>query len=940
MEYLYGRHFFSLILILLFSIWLIAQRATRDKELRYFWLTVISCLLLVLQDLAETYASEDPGLRFWRTLLSVAGYFLRSTASVGLVLVVCKPEQRKKTIWIPCIINLLVCSTAFFTDIAFGFDENYSFYRGPLGYVAFIVPVLYLIAILWLTFRRYGDSGRKTEQLIIFTGAGICLLSTILDALHGGVRLHESILISSIFFYMFLRSYDIRRDSLTRLLNRQSLYDDCEIHKKEITAVASLDMNGLKILNDTQGHHAGDTALRKIGERILETSTPQMRTYRIGGDEFIMLFSGMDENMVCETINKIRKAVDDIGYSISAGYAMREKDEDMESLIRRSDMKMFEYKAQYYRDQRHDRRHGRRDNNDPSATEVKKKTLEDSPYPVAVYQFANHRVVPLAVSDGFCRLFGYSTRDQAMFVLDREMVQDMHPDDQERFSGAILRFSEGTEDLDIVYRTRAGMPSGYRVIHARGAHIHTGTDSRIAYVWYMDENIYVEGDEAAGTQISQALNRALHEESILHAAHFDELTGLPNLTWFFRLCDAEKEKSLSEGNHWHLLYIDMNGMKHFNHRYGFAEGDKLLKALAEVLVNIFGKEHCCHISAGRFVVCTSEHESEGRIRQLFSQIQQLNGGRTLPIRVGIYSTEMEDVPASSAFDRARMACDAIRISDSSDYGFYSTDLRNEERRHQYLVDNIDKAIEEKWIQAYYQPIMRSSDETVCDEEALARWIDPIEGFLPPVEFVPYLEKAGLIYKLDLCVLEQVLDKIRKLEAAGKTAVPQSINLSRSDFETCDIVEEIRRRVDDAGINRSMITIEITESIIGSDFDFMKEQIVRFRDLGFPVWMDDFGSGYSSLDVLQSIPFDLIKFDMSFMRKLDEGERGKIILTQMMNMASSLHVDTVCEGVETETQVRFLQKIGCSKMQGYYFGKPAPFELNPEEPKSNDESLNE
>ena len=106
---------------------------------------------------------------------------------------------------------------------------------------------------------------------------------------------------------------------------------------------------------------------------------------------------------------------------------------------------------------------------------------------------------------------------------------------------------------------------------------------------------------------------------------------------------------------------------------------------------------------------------------------------------------------------------------------------------------------------------------------------------------------------------------------------------------------------------------------------MKEQVERFRKLGFPVWMDDFGSGYSSLDVLQSMKFDLIKFDMSFMRKLDEGSEGKAILTEMMRLATSLGLDTVCEGVETEAQVQFLREIGCSKVQGYYYSKPIPFE---------------
>ena len=930
MDYLLGRHFISLALILLFAIWLIAQRATRDKELRYFWLTLICCFFLILEDLFETSASLDPSLRFWRTLLSVAGYFLRSAATVGLVLVVCRPEQRRKTLWLPCLLNLLLCSTAFFTDLVFGFNEDYVFYRGPLGFVPFVVPLFYLGVLLWLTFRHFGDNGRKADQLILLPCAVLCLVSAGLDATRGGVRLHEAIMISCIFFYVFLRSYDVRRDSLTLLLNRQSLYEDCESLDKNICAAASLDMNGLKTINNAEGHRAGDEALKKIGETILATLDANMRAYRIGGDEFVILFSDMDEITVREKINRIRKSLEESGCSLSAGYVMREENEDPESLLRRSDLKMFENKALYYKDRRHDRRQDRRGGSDASVTEITKRKLEESPQPVAVCRFRDHGTEVLTVSDGFCRLFGFPDRAQALSVMEHDITGNAHPDDLDRLSGAILRFSSGKEYLDVVYRIRADLKTGWRVVHARGSLLHTSDDTRIAYVWFMDEGVYIEGEEASGTTINRALNKALHEESILHATHFDPLTGLPNLAWFFQLTDAGKEKLFAEGKQGCLLYMDLNGMKYFNHRYGFAEGDALLRSFAEILVKIFGREKCCHIAADRFVTSAPADEAESMVQRLFGEAERMNGGRTLPVRIGIYSTEMELVPVSSAFDRAKMACDAIRKSDSSGFNYYSTELRDEAKRHQYLTENIDKAIEERWIQAYYQPIIRSSDETLCDEEALARWIDPVEGFLSPASFVPLLEKAGLIYKLDLCVLDQTLEKIKLLEKAGQRVVPQSINLSRADFDACDIVQEIRRRVDAAGVSRSMITIEITESIIGSDFNFMKEQITRFQSLGFPVWMDDFGSGYSSLDVLQSIPFDLIKFDMSFMRKLHEGERGKIILTEMMKMASLLQVDTICEGVEAEEQVRFLQKIGCAKLQGYYFGKPAPF-VPPEEP---------
>lgn len=246
-------------------------------------------------------------------------------------------------------------------------------------------------------------------------------------------------------------------------------------------------------------------------------------------------------------------------------------------------------------------------------------------------------------------------------------------------------------------------------------------------------------------------------------------------------------------------------------------------------------------------------------------------------------------------------------------------------KQQYILDNFDRALQEKWIAVYYQPIVRSVNGCICDEEALARWIDPVKGFLSPADFIPVLEESKQIYKLDLYVLDQILVDIKFMAEQGYYVVPQSLNLSRSDFDMCDIVEEVCKRVDGAGVSRDKITIEITEGALVNDFDFMLSQIERFKKLGFSVWMDDFGSGYSSLNTLQRIPFDLIKFDMAFMRNLDSGTDGKILLSELMRMASALGKDTVCEGVETKEQVSFLQEIGCSKLQGYFFSKPISME---------------
>lgn len=556
-------------------------------------------------------------------------------------------------------------------------------------------------------------------------------------------------------------------------------------------------------------------------------------------------------------------------------------------------------------------------------SEEKRDIFEKMPQPFAVYQNVGGKVAALILSEGFCDLFGYTDHAKAYADMNHAVYGFVHPDDADRISNAVLRFIAEGGIFDVVYRTKNRKASMYQVVHAIGKYVTMEDGSRLAYIWYMDEGMYAEEGESTRNSLTGSLNNALHEGTIMKAIRYDYLTGLPSMTHFFELTVERKQEIKANGVEPVLLYFDLCGMKIFNSRYSFEEGDKLLQAFAGVLLRTFGVDNCCRAGADHFGAVTVRTGLEEILNKLLSECSQINGGNSLPVHIGIYPNSLEDAPVSVAYDRAKLACDTMKKSYSSGYCFYDREMRDEVEKRQYVLSHIDQAIQEQWIQVYYQPIVRAVNEKVCDDEALARWVDPVKGFLSPSDFIPYLEDAGVIYKLDLYMLDEILKKIRFQEEAGDYVVPQSLNLSREDFSACDIVEEIRKRVDDAGVKREMITIEITESTLGRDFGFMKEQVERFLELGFPVWMDDFGSGYSSLDVLQSIKFNLIKFDMSFMQKLDDGNNGKIILTELMKMATALGVDTVCEGVETEEQVRFLQEIGCSKLQGYYYAKPMP-----------------
>lgn len=547
--------------------------------------------------------------------------------------------------------------------------------------------------------------------------------------------------------------------------------------------------------------------------------------------------------------------------------------------------------------------------------------LEQLTVPLGVYQFVDKRVVTLALSAGFCKLFGYDNRTLAYHDMDHNMYKDAHPDDVARIADAAVRFATEDGEYDVVYRSRSVTSEDYNVIHARGEHVLTDTGVRLAYVWYVDEGPYREDNEKTG--LSHTLDDAIHEEAFLRANLYDHLTGLPNMTYFFERAEIARDTYIKDGSVPVYLYMDMCGMKFFNTKNGFAEGDKLLREFARLLNTTFGNENSCRIGADHFAALTTEDDLEDKLDQFLDECELMNSGNNLPVHIGVYSNSMGFVPVSTACDRAKVACDAIKSVFASRFNFYRSELTENAEKRQYILKNIDRAILDGWITVYYQPVIRVTTGKVCGEEALSRWVDPERGLLAPDEFVPYLEDAGQIYKLDLYVLEQILNKMKLQMEAGYNIVPHSINLSRSDFDNCDVVEEVRLRVDASGIDRDMINIEITESTISNEFEFVREQVKRFQSLGFQVWMDDFGSGYSSLNMLQAIRFDLIKFDMSLIRSLDNGDGGKMLLTELMRMANTFGMDTICEGVENSEQLEFLKKIGCSKIQGFYFSMPVP-----------------
>ena len=244
----------------------------------------------------------------------------------------------------------------------------------------------------------------------------------------------------------------------------------------------------------------------------------------------------------------------------------------------------------------------------------------------------------------------------------------------------------------------------------------------------------------------------------------------------------------------------------------------------------------------------------------------------------------------------------------------------------YIVQNLDLALQEGWIKVFYQGIGRvKTDRTACFE-ALARWNDPNRGTISPGEFIPVLEKYHLLYKLDLYMVEQVCREIPLRAEAGLPLLPVSVNFAAQDFNYRDIPEEIEalylRYKMDKYVSRNCFIVEITERDIATASERFQSQLRRLREMGYQLWLDDFGSGYSSLNVFSRFEIDLIKFDMALIQDLDSrGGLNRKIIKAMIDIAHSMQIHTLAEGIETPEQRQFLRDVGCELSQGFLYRRP-------------------
>ncbi len=411
----------------------------------------------------------------------------------------------------------------------------------------------------------------------------------------------------------------------------------------------------------------------------------------------------------------------------------------------------------------------------------------------------------------------------------------------------------------------------------------------------------------------------------LYKSRRDALTGIYNEQYFLEKC----RERIDEHPEIDFLMVATNvkDFKLINDIYGHDAGDEILQKSARVIldnvadpITVYGR-----IGSDKFGVMMDKTKLKTGLFSRPAEALSLSKDLRYPVitHFGIYEITERDMDISVMIDRAQMAIQHIRDEYGRYVAYYDDTIREDIVWEKKITGNLEDALAEGQIVPYLQAQV-NDHEAVEGAEVLVRWNHPTEGFLAPYKFIPIFEKSGMIARVDCYIWEEACKLLRKWQDQGIDRY-LSVNISPKDFFFVDVYETITGLVKKYEIAPSKLRLEITETVMMTDMKQRIELLQKFRDAGFLIEMDDFGSGYSSLNMLKDMPVDILKIDMLFMMKTEQTERASKILQMIIHLADDLGIPSLTEGVETREQFETLAKMGCHLYQGYYFSKPIPVE---------------
>lgn len=410
-------------------------------------------------------------------------------------------------------------------------------------------------------------------------------------------------------------------------------------------------------------------------------------------------------------------------------------------------------------------------------------------------------------------------------------------------------------------------------------------------------------------------------------AYIDEVTSGNN--WQKFKLEATEILESKTVNHCALLSFDIDRFRFINEEYGHEKGDQVLKLVVGILENRMAKQETyARVSGDHFAIlciCDDRDKITLRIKEfgrvLNEERETIGIKEKLSCHFGIYIIEDKQGNLEKIREKANMARIAAKTAENQRWFFYSDAFRKKIGDEKEIIDQMEDALENNEFEMYLQPKYDLHRNAYCGCEALVRWRHPNKGLISPGEFIPIFEQTGFIKKLDMFMLEAVCKVLKHWEGKKYPELSISVNISRKNLKQTDFIENVLNITNQYRINRSNLEIELTESSIFEDVERMIEIGEAVRNYGFKMSMDDFGSGYSSINLLGNLPLDVIKMDQGFFNNNLKRKQNQIVVEATINMIKKLGMTVVAEGIETEAEVEMLRALGCDIIQGYYFGKP-------------------
>ena len=413
--------------------------------------------------------------------------------------------------------------------------------------------------------------------------------------------------------------------------------------------------------------------------------------------------------------------------------------------------------------------------------------------------------------------------------------------------------------------------------------------------------------------------------NLISAAERDRLTGLYDRNFYIEY--VNRLFRYHPGIRLDAVALNIEQFHSINALHGREFGDEVLGAVGDEIKAFLAKTEgiASRIEADRFgIFCAPQEDYSLLLDRIQQRVDRVADNVSIHVRMGI-GPWCEGVEPILLVDRARVACNMTRGNFQQSLIIYNDEMRKKELLNQQLMNDLRNALEERQFLVYYQPKydIRCDPPRLSSAEALVRWKHPQRGMISPGDFIPLFEGNGLITLVDRYVWQETARQVVRWREKYHKTLPVSINLSRSDLSDPELSTRLKALVEDNGLDYSDIKLEITESAYAQNEKQMLELIRGLRETGFEVEMDDFGSGYSSLNMLSAMPIDVLKMDMKFVRNIEQSETDLNLVRLILDIAHYLKLKVVAEGAETAGQVSLLKDAGCDLVQGYFFSRPLP-----------------